>query len=157
MKKDGCIKPAPGNAAVHHRGKLPARSERKKTGTVGTGTESNIKTITTKMVSVFASRFDPNLNADTLFVYLRDKLGREVNCPKIETSRSRISSFSVTAECNNVAEMYDRHLWPAGSFVRRYFEPRQPRGAGVGTVGLEGNSRSQLLAIQPVDGGVESQ
>lgn len=58
--------------------------------------------------------------------------------------------------------MYDPYLWPAGSFVRRYFEPRQPRDAGVGTVGvgtvgLEGNSRSQLLAIQPVDGDGESQ
>ncbi|KAL7388196.1 hypothetical protein ABVT39_008672 [Epinephelus coioides] len=46
--------------------------------------------------------------------------------------KSRFSSFCVTAECNNVAEMYDPHLWPAGSFVRRYFEPRQPRGAGGG-------------------------
>ena len=159
VKKQGHIKPAQGNAAVQHRlqrGKLPARSERKKTGIIGMGTASNIKTITTKMVSVFASKFDPNLNADTLSVYLRDKLGREVNCRKIETPRSRFSSFCVTAECNNVAEMYDPHLWPAGSFVRRYFEPRQPRGASAGSVDLEGNRRPQTLAIQPVDGDGES-
>ncbi|KAG7518992.1 hypothetical protein JOB18_049125 [Solea senegalensis] len=140
VKKAGRVKPAPGNPAVQHRlhqGKSPARSERKKTGIIGTGMASNIKTITTKMVSVFASKFDPNLDSDTLSIYLKDKLKRKVICRKIETSGSRFSSFCVTAECNNVAEMYDPHLWPAGSFVRRYFEPRQPRGVGFGAAGLE--------------------
>lgn len=103
------------------------------------------------MVSVCATKFDPNLDANTLSVYLKEKLVREVNCLKIELTRSRFSSFCVTAECNNVAEMYDPQLWPAGSFVRRYFEPRQPRGAGGWAAGLEGNPRSQLPALQHVN------
>ncbi|KAJ8415300.1 hypothetical protein AAFF_G00422800 [Aldrovandia affinis] len=70
------------------------------------------------MVSVFATKFDPNVDADTLSDYLKEKLGREVKCRKIETAQSRFSSFCVTAECNDVAEMYDPQLWPAGSFVR---------------------------------------
>ena len=69
---------------------------------------------------------------------------------KIETTLSRFSSFCVTAECDNVAEMYDPHLWPAGAFVRRYFEPRRAKVAGGGAVLLETNPRYQLPAPQPV-------
>ena len=153
VKKAGRSKPAPGNSAVQHRprlGKTSARLERNKTGIIGTGTAGNIKTITTKMVSVFVSKFDPNLDAITLSDYLKDKLDREVKCRKIETTLSRFSSFCVTAECDNVAEMYDPHLWPAGAFVRRYFEPRQAKVAGGGAVRLEANPRYQLPAPQPV-------
>ena len=153
VKKAGRSKPAPGNSAVQHRprlGKTSARLERNKTGIIGTGTAGNIKTITTKMVSVFVSKFDPNLDAITLSDYLKDKLDREVKCRKIETTLSRFSSFCVTAECDNVAEMYDPHLWPAGAFVRRYFEPRRAKVAGGGAVRLETNPRYQLPAPQPV-------
>ena len=90
------------------------------------------------MVSVFVSKFDPNLDAITLSDYLKDKLDREVKCRKIETTLSRFSSFCVTAECDNVAEMYDPHLWPAGKI------------AGGGAVRLETNPRYQLPAPQPV-------
>ena len=153
VKKAGRSKPAPGNSAVQHRprlGKTSARLERNKTGIIGTGTAGNIKTITTKMVSVFVSKFDPNRDAITLSDYLKDKLDREVKCRKIETTLSRFSSFCVTAECDNVAEMYDPHLWPAGAFVRRYFEPRRAKVAGGGAVRLETNPRYQLPAPQSV-------
>lgn len=63
----------------------------------------------------------------TLSEYLKTKLDQEVTCRKIETTQSRFSSFCVTAECNDVAEIYDPQLWPAGSFVRCYYEPRHPR------------------------------
>lgn len=47
---------------------------------VGTGAAGNIKVIKTKLVSVFASKFSPDLDAETLSVYLKEKLGREVAC-----------------------------------------------------------------------------
>ncbi|KAJ8395940.1 hypothetical protein AAFF_G00026480 [Aldrovandia affinis] len=101
------------------------------------------------MVSVFATKFDPNVDADTLSDYLKEKLGREVKCRKIETAQSRFSSFCVTAECNDVAEMYDPQLWPAGSFVRRFYEPRRPRGAIGGPSGPEGTPRPQETGLLP--------
>ena len=99
----------------------------KKTGIIGTGTESNIPVIKTKLVSVFATRFSPTLEADTLCSYLTEKLGKSVTCRKIETISNRFSSFHVTAECSEVADMYDPQLWPVGIYVRRYFEARRPR------------------------------
>lgn len=104
------------------------KRERKKTGIIGTGTASIKQAVKTKMVSVFATKFDLSLDAATLSDYLKVKLGREVMCRKIESAHSRFSSFQVTAECNEVPEMYDPQLWPAGSFVRRYYEIRLPRG-----------------------------
>ncbi|KAJ8396792.1 hypothetical protein AAFF_G00013910 [Aldrovandia affinis] len=58
--------------------KTPARHERKKTGIIGTGVVSNILAVKTKMVSVFATKFDLNVDADTLSDYLKEKLGREL-------------------------------------------------------------------------------
>ncbi len=103
------------------------KRERKHTGITGTSMDSNIRAVKTKLVSVFATRFDPSLDADTLGAYLKDRLGREVKCRKIETAYSRFSSFHVSAECGEVAELYDPQLWPDGCFVRRYYEKRWPR------------------------------
>lgn len=97
---------------------------------VGTGAASHrIKTVTTKLVSVFASRFSPDLDEETLSDYLREQLGHEVMCQKLVTSNSRFSSFKVSAECNDVAEMYKPDIWPVGAYVRRFFEPRNRAGA----------------------------
>ncbi|KAJ8405632.1 hypothetical protein AAFF_G00316120 [Aldrovandia affinis] len=91
------------------------------------------------MVSVFATKFDLNVDADTLSDYLKEKLGREVKCRKIEMAQSRFSSFCVTAECNDVAEMYDPQLWPAGSFVRRLLRASSPQRSGRRPVRTRGN------------------
>lgn len=109
----------------------PARRERKQIGIVGTGDGSNIKVVKTKLVSVFATRFAPDLEADTLSNYLSKKLGRSVKCRKIVSSRNRFSSFHASAECNEVKDMYDPQLWPAGVYVRRYYEARLPRLTSV--------------------------
>ena len=87
------------------------------------------------MVKVFATKFDLSVDVNTLSEYLKMKLGREVTCSKIETTQSRFSSFCISAECNDVAELYNPQLWPVGSFVRRYYEPRRPRGAEGGQSG----------------------
>ena len=106
-------------------------NKQRNVGIIGTGTESSIGVVTTKLVNVFATRFSPTLDADTLRDYLTGKLENEtVTCRKIESTRSRYGSFHVTAECNNVADMYDPKLWPAGTYVRRYYEARGPKVFG---------------------------
>ncbi len=76
-------------------------------------------------MSVFASRFDPELDAGTLSDYLKEKLRRDVNCQKIGSENRRFSSFKVSAECKEVNEMYNPDLWPDGALVQRYYEPRK--------------------------------
>lgn len=111
----------------------PSR-EKKTTGIVGTCAGGSIQAITTKSVSVFTTRFSPDLEPDTLASYLKDKLGRDVTCEKIDTVHARFGSFKVTAVCREVGEMYEPQLWPEGTFVRRFFEARKPRAA-AGPVG----------------------
>ena len=55
-----------------------------------------------------------------------------MTCRKIKSARSRYGSFHITAECNNVADMYDPKLWPEGTYVRRYYEARVPKVVGEG-------------------------
>lgn len=93
---------------------------------IGTGAVSTIRTVKTKLVSVFATKFALDVDAETLALYLREKLKRDVTCQKIASKRSRFGSFKVTAECNDVGEMYNPELWPEGALVRRYYEPRKP-------------------------------
>ena len=93
---------------------------------IGTSAVSSIKTVQSKLVSVFASRFSPDLDADTLAEYLGEKLNRKVSCQKIVSAQRRFGSFKVSAECKEVGEMYAPELWPEGAFVRRYYEARRP-------------------------------
>lgn len=81
--------------------------------------------VNTKLVSVFATNFSPDLDAETLSAYLKEKLGHDVSCQKIDTVHSRFGSFKVSAECNEVDKMYNLELWPEGAFVWRYYEPDQ--------------------------------
>ncbi|KAG7523593.1 hypothetical protein JOB18_000659 [Solea senegalensis] len=118
----------------------------KNMGKIGTGTESNIQVINTKLVSVFATRFPPNVDADTLSIYLTEKLcNKSVTCRKVDLSRNRFSLFHITAECNEVADMFDPQLCPAGTYVRRHYEARRPRANGGedrGPVGVSNLQRS---------------
>lgn len=119
---------------------LSTSGQRKVKTVVGTGATGNFKMIKTKLVSVFASKFSPDLEAETLRTYLKNKLGHDVSCDKIDTVNDRYASFKVTAECNTVDVMYDPELWPDGTFVRRYYEPRKAAAviganAAVATLG----------------------
>lgn len=117
------------NANTSSNRSRPANGRRKIQGFTGTGAPGNVGVITTKMISVFATRFDPNLEADALCEYLKEKLDREVECSKIETERKRFSSFLVKAECKDKAEMYDPSVWPEGAYVRPYFYDNRKKDA----------------------------
>lgn len=135
--------------------RAPARRERKKTGVTGTSTASSIQAVTTKLVSLFATRFNPALEAETLCDYLTGKLNnKSVTCRKIASTQSRYSSFHVVAECNDVAALYDPELWPAGAYIRRYYEARRPGGAyGAGQRDVR-DSAVSALGKPPVTQGI---
>lgn len=64
--------------------------------------------------------------------YLRDKLGCEVTCQKLDTVQSWFSSFKATAECKEIAEMHDPKLWPEGAFVWCFYETQGFRRINIG-------------------------
>lgn len=105
---------------------------------IGTAAHGKIKVIYTKMVRVFATRFAPDLDAETLSDHLTTQLGHVVRCECIVTVSNRYSSFKVCAECKDVMEMYNPEIWPEGSVVRRYYEPRKS--------GETGDGRARLVA-----------
>lgn len=39
-----------------------------------------------------------------------------------DSEQNRYSSFKVTAECDDVKEMYDPVLWTEGAFVRHFYD-----------------------------------
>lgn len=102
--KKGQKKTAPQNAAVQPRFKQAhPKRELKNVEITGIGTEGKIQVITTKLVSVFATKFAPSLEADTLYNYLIEKLGNEtVTCCRMESAHCRFSSFQITSECVNI-------------------------------------------------------
>uniref|UniRef100_A0A1A8A981 Uncharacterized protein n=1 Tax=Nothobranchius furzeri TaxID=105023 RepID=A0A1A8A981_NOTFU len=122
----------------------PRKEQRENTGIVGTGVVDNNPVIRTKLASVFATRFSPTLEADTLASYLSERLGRRVTCWKISSSSGRFGSVQVSAEYGDVSDMYDPQLWPAGTYVRRLFEPSRRRFNK--TSGAEGELQLQPAA-----------
>ena len=123
-KKSG--PPQAAGAPKLHKKQAHVKRDQRNVGIVGTGSESGIGVVKTKLVNVFATRFSPTLEVDALRVYLSEKLkNNTVTCRKIESAQgSRYSSFHITSECDNVADMYDPKLWPAGIYVR------VPKGSG---------------------------
>lgn len=131
LKEGRKQKHALGKPSTALKPRLHSSREKKTAGIVGTCAGGNIQAITTKSVSVFATRFPLDLEPDTLASYLKSKLGRDVTCVKIDTGRARFGSFKVTAICREIDEMYEPQLWPEGIYVRRFFEARKPRAATV--------------------------
>ncbi|KAL7400814.1 hypothetical protein ABVT39_018298 [Epinephelus coioides] len=102
---------------------------------VGIAAQGRIKVVHTKLVSVFTTKFSPDLDAEKLSDYLAEQLGREVICQRIVTVSNRYSSFKVCAECNDVSEMCNSDLWPEGSVVTRYYKPRKAGEMGASRAG----------------------
>jgi hypothetical protein len=114
--KHNMMKP---QAQPHHQPDLSGIRRRtdRKPGVVGTADITNIATIQTKIVNVFATKFTPDLEAATLRHYLKGKLNLKIQFREIETQSKRFASFQVTAECEDPKVLHDPSIWPPGVFV----------------------------------------
>ena len=99
-----------------------------------------IKTVRTKIANIFATRFSPELDAETLEHYLKDQVKMKVKCRKITSGQNRFASFQVTAECADPKVLLDPLIWPEGAFVRWYYEPRKTAKNGHPEVHLPNTS-----------------
>ncbi len=100
------------NMGLQHMRQHARGCYRHNAGVLCTAKSDEIVTVRTKMANIFATRFMPDLEPETLRRYLHDKLNLEVTCCKIETERSRFVSFQVSAECNNQNVFLNPDLWP---------------------------------------------
>lgn len=80
VKKGRRMKYVTGDIATKTKHHLKPPREKKAGGIVGTSAGGNIQVIKTRLLSVFATKFSPTLDSDTLAIYRKDKLGREVTC-----------------------------------------------------------------------------
>ena len=142
--RNGRKKSTPRNAVQSKPSfKQPRPKRESKPGITGTSTGSQIQVVTTKRVSVFATRFHPDLEADTLRDYLVQKLNNDtVTCRKIDSANSRYGSFHVTSLCANIDIMYDPELWPSGTYIRRYYEARVKNTASSETITHENTGKN---------------
>lgn len=77
-------------------GGMQTRLKRKRRmGIVGTGTVSNIPVIKTKLVSVFVTRFSPDLDGVTLRDYLTEKLHFSICNKNYSITSKKLQSFFV--------------------------------------------------------------
>lgn len=64
------MKQGPENAALKPKPHLNPPRGKKTGGVVGTSTGGNIQVLKTKLVSVFATKFSPDLDSETLTSYM---------------------------------------------------------------------------------------
>ena len=124
-------------------------SKRKASSIIGKASVTTIKTVKrTREARVFASRFSPDLDAASLQAYLQDKCNLKVQCERLMTRKDTYSSFKISAECQHPRELLDPHLWPEGTYVRRFYEPTTK-----GKILAIPNVKNQLLnqETMPVD------
>lgn len=140
-----------GDAFIQSKPRMNAPRRDKKSGIVGTSAGGSIQVVKTKLVSVFATKFSPDVNSEALASYLKDNLHRDVTCEKIDSAQRRYNSFKVTAECNNVGEMYEPQLWPEGVFVRRFYEACKPVDIKTRSVAKTGcvSDAGATVAVKP--------
>lgn len=126
VKEGRRLKHVSEDANPQPRPRLNQSRGKKPYGIVGTCPEGNIQAVKTKRVSVFATKFLPDLDAETLTKYLKEKLHHDVTCQKMDTAQNRYSSFKVTVECDKVEDVYEPQIWPHGVFVRRFLSHANP-------------------------------
>ena len=80
--------------------------------------------------TVFASRFKPDANANTVKRELEADLLRltriihTVTVEKLASRYEHYASFKVSCLCDNTAVFMDKNLWPPGIFFRWWIKPR---------------------------------
>ena len=80
-----------------------------------------IQAVQTKPVNVFATNLAPGITEGALQDYLKSKLDLAVTCKKVVNPNGRYSSFRITGECMDPKVFYAAEIWPAGTYVRRFF------------------------------------
>jgi len=99
------------------------RRKKKTSVVIGRGLPRDLKVVSnTKITSVFISRLDKDTAEDDLARFFdSNNVLSAVKCEKLKTKYDTYSSFKVDIRYSNIKDVYDGVNWPAGIFLRKYF------------------------------------
>ena len=129
--KDVQMPPSNGSRAVR---------QKNSSGVVGTAVDTNLTITDSKRLGkVLATRYGPTVDIACVKSDLESKLktttgiDHTVNVERVQTKYSSYSSFKITCMCSDINILYNPSIWPKGSFVKRWIDPRNSRGGIIGT------------------------
>jgi hypothetical protein len=111
-------------------GFTPVVRKRKKIHFIGKSNNNNIKAVNSKHLSMFLSRLHSTCSEDDVLHFLSNSLSdkaSDIKCIKLKTKHDTYSSFKIDLLSQGNVDIYDPELWPHGTLVRRFFQPKKQR------------------------------
>ena len=104
--------------------------KRKRTATkpkavIGTKCATTLKAKAGRFTAVFVSRLDPDTTEDDMECYMRETHNLKSTCSKLRSKHDSYASFKVEVFCQNLSDFYSPDKWPAGIYLRRFFNVAQ--------------------------------
>jgi uncharacterized coiled-coil protein SlyX len=78
-----------------------------------------------RFVSLFLSRFEPDVESNTVKKYVDEKFKVSFTCEKMKTRYDSYSSFKVEGYCKSTDAFFDAENWPEDILVRRFYQARK--------------------------------
>ena len=101
------------------------KKSKKTNAVIGTRDGPNeLKTVDGRFVCVFVSRLSPSVTEEEVIRYVKSVHNLTAKCVKLNTRYDNYTSFKVEANCKSVDEFYAPENWPAGVYVRKFFNPK---------------------------------
>ena len=120
----------------------------KKRPIIGKATDTGITAVKKlRYANVFASRFDPGVEANALKTYLEGKLNFTIDtCEKLQSRYPQsYSSFNITSKCEDPSVFMSSDLWPEDSYVR-WFRPKKATPGRLATIAKDNTTPHQVAA-----------
>ena len=100
--------------------------KRKRTATkpkavIGTKCATTLKAKAGRFTAVFVSRLDPDTTEDDMERYVRETHNLKSTCSQLRSKHDSYASFKVEVFCQNLSDFYSPDKWPAGIYLRRFF------------------------------------
>ena len=104
--------------------------KRKRTATkpkavIGTKCATTLKAKAGRFTAVFVSRLDPDTTEADMELYVRETHNLKSTCSKLRSKHDSYASFKVEVFCQNLSDFYSPDKWPAGIYLRRFFNVAQ--------------------------------
>ena len=101
------------------------RTVTKPKAVIGTKCATTLKAKAGRFTAVFVSRLDPDTTEDDMERYVRETHNLKSTCTKLQSKHDSYASFKVEVFCQNISDFYSPDKWPAGIYLRRFFNVAQ--------------------------------
>ena len=91
---------------------------------IGTQGGYALKVKSGRFVSVFVSRLDPNTSPSALEQCIMDTHKLAAKCTQLKVKYNSYTSFKVEVMCDSVSIFYNPEKWPAGLYLRKFFNTK---------------------------------